>query len=133
MARDDEIVDRLIDHSRYIGTRIARLDEQIAALDRQLRRNEELLAHVNIEQQYIDNLFSDDEYEHEDYPSSDDESDDSTVVYHDARDDDGYESDMSTASTVVVPWTDPYQTPDRAYHIYYPNHLDEGLEILENL
>lgn len=132
----DRLVDQLLASSRVIEARIARLDERILALDRQLAVNERILETVNIEPEYMDDLFSDDEYEREDYPSSDDSSDDSdddTVVYHDARSDDGYESDVSDDDTVVCEWVNPYRTPERRYQLYYPAYLDEGLEILENI
>lgn len=136
--RDNVVIARLLANSRQIEQRIAQLDERIVALDRQLSVNERILETVEIEERYYDDLFSDDEYEREDYPSSDDSteySDDETVVYYDARSDDGYGSDMSDASTVVVmdEWEDPYKTPMRGYQLYYPAHLDEGFEILENL
>ena len=129
MMQEDFAVQRLYEFNIQIEERISRLNERIAALDRQIVVNDHQLQALADDADYRNEMMGydsdqsdllpemlaydangDSDWEHEDIPDSDDESDDDTVV---------------------ETWADPIRTPDRRYNLYYPRYLDEGLECLE--
>lgn len=129
LMQEDFAVQRLHEFNIQIEERIARLNERIAALDRQIVVNDHQLQALADDAEYRNEMGydsdqsdllpemldyqadSDSDWEREDIPDSDDESDDD--------------------DTVVGTWADPIRTPDRRYNLYYPRYLDEGLECLE--
>lgn len=118
---------RAIELDRMLEDSIRRMNNRLQYLDDQIRMADEILMEFD----------SADEYEHQYIDDSDDEFDDSSTVAYYTLDEYTYSSDdedeESDTETVIVPWTDPYRTPERRMDVVIPDDVDDGLDILNEM